>query len=198
MPELTILIGKIAGIIALLGFVPYTLSILKGETQPNRVTWWIWTIIGFLLCVSYYSSSSDGPIWVPVSYVAGPLVTALLSIKYGYGKLESFDKYCLGIAVFSVLIWFLTGSAFYTLLINIFIDLLGAIPTIRKTYHIPESESKTSWLMFLVANLMNIVAITNWTLMDTVYPIYLSAISVIMVLLIFRAKKERLSQQKAR
>src|SRR5688572_11025851 len=95
MFDITAMAGKVAGVVSFVAFVPYILAILRGETKPNRATWWIWTVVGFMLGASYYSSGANNTIWVPVSYIVGPLVTALLSIKYGEGGWNRFDKGCL-------------------------------------------------------------------------------------------------------
>lgn len=189
-------IGKIAGLIALAGFIPYTISILQGKTQPNRVTWWIWTVIGLLLCASYYSSGSGEAIWVPISYVIGPLIAAILSLKYGYGTVDKFDLACLLAAAISLLLWWVSGSALLTLLINIAIDLFGAMPTIKKTYHEPKSESQVAWSFFLAGNTLNLAALSSWEFSHSVYPLYLFSISVIVVALTMR-KTPQLGSERA-
>src|SRR5690242_6850853 len=79
------LVGQVAGALALAGFAPYVVSILRRRTVPNRATWIIWTVVGGMLCASYYAAVARGSIWVPVGYVVGPLVTALLALRYGEG-----------------------------------------------------------------------------------------------------------------
>ena len=94
-PHLQELLGQLAGIVSLLGFFPYILATVQGKTRPNRATWWIWTLVGGMLCASYAASGAQHSIWVPVSYVVGPFITAILSIKYGEGGASRFDRTCL-------------------------------------------------------------------------------------------------------
>jgi hypothetical protein len=178
------IIGRIAGIISLVGFVPYILTILQGKTRPNRVTWWIWTVIGGMLCASYYSAGARYTLWVPISYVIGPLTIAVLSIKYGEGGWNKFDRLCLYGASVSLVLWWLLGSPLIALMINILIDLFGALPTIRKSYYEPETEDRLSWSLFLTGNSINLSAIQNWSLATSIYPLYLLSISAIIMTLI--------------
>ena len=83
MPPFTVVAGWVAGVLSLVAFVPYIVAILRGETRPNRATWWIWTTTGGVLLASYYFSGADTTIWVAVSYFVASLVTAVLSIRYG-------------------------------------------------------------------------------------------------------------------
>src|SRR5207248_2703381 len=78
-------LGQLAGAISFLGFVPYIIEIVQGKTRPNRATWWIWAVVGAMLCASSYASGARHALWVPLSYVIGPLATALLALKYGEG-----------------------------------------------------------------------------------------------------------------
>ncbi len=41
MPPFTVVAGWVAGVLSLVAFVPYIVAILRGETRPNRATWWI-------------------------------------------------------------------------------------------------------------------------------------------------------------
>jgi len=152
-------VGQLAGAISLLGFVPYIIEIVQGKTRPNRATWWIWTVVGAMLCASYYASGARHTIWVPLSYVIGPLITALLALRYGEGGWNRFDRGCLGASVFSLIVWWLARAPLVAMGANISIDLLGALPTIRKAYHEPEAESLRSWTVFLLADALNLCAL---------------------------------------
>ena len=179
-------LGLAAGIMSLFGFIPYILAVVRGQTHPNCATWWIWTVVGGLLCVSYYSTGARESIWVPVSYVFGPLVTALLSLKYGEGGWARLDRVCLSGSVVSVPLWWLSGLPIAALMINILIDLCGALPTIRKSWSDPSSEDRLAWLCFLTGNTLNLLALSEWPLEVSAYPLYLFFVSLIVSILIIR------------
>lgn len=185
MPNITAVAGKVAGVVSLVAFIPYILAILRGETRPNRATWWIWTVVGLMLGASYYSSGANHTIWVPVSYIIGPLATAILSIEYGEGGWTRFDRSCLLGAGVSMVLWWIFSSPLIALLINLFIDLMGALPTIRKAYHEPESEDRLTWALFFAGNTVNLFAVETWTFAISVYPIYMFLGSGIITALVF-------------
>lgn len=190
MFDFTAITGKVAGIISLAAFVPYIVAIFRRETKPNRATWLIWTVVGFMLAISYYSSGAKHTIWVPVSYLIGPFITALLSIKYGEGGWTRFDRYCLLGAGASLVLWWMFNSPLVALLINIFIDLLGSLPTIKKAYHEPEKEDRLAWALFFIGNIVNLFAVGIWTFAIAVYPVYMFlGSSLIAALVFFRPRK---------
>ena len=181
------IIGIIAGVLSLVGYIPYIKSILSGKTRPNKATWFIWTIVGGLLAFSYLSEGDQNSIWLPLGYFFGPLVTAILSIRYGYTTWTKLDTICITMAIISVIPWLLSKNAMFTLLINVAIDSTGALPTLVKTYREPETEDLTAWFIFFIANTLQLFAIQDWNAAAS-YPIYLFLLAAMMVTFIIKGK----------
>jgi hypothetical protein len=179
-------VGWIAGVISLLGFLPYAVAVLRRTARPNRATWVIWTIVGSLLFASYDASVGGAARWVPLGDVIGTAVIAVLSIRDGEGGVGRFDLGCFGLAGLSVIGWALTGTAALALDINIFLALLGALPTIRKAYKDPTSESALTWRIFFVGNALNLVAIEAWSVQSAAYPLYTALMAALMNALLHR------------
>lgn len=152
-------LGKIAGVLAFLGYIPYILSILRRKTIPNPATWWIWGVMGAVALASYYAAGNREAIWVPFSYVIGPIVTAMLSIKFGRNEFSKFDKYCLGAAGLSIILWQVFGAPLVALTISIAIDFIAIAPTLRKTYFKPDTEDPLAWSIFWIANTLNLYVV---------------------------------------
>ncbi len=183
-------LGLLAGIITLLGFVPYCLAIVQGRTKPNQATWVIWSIVGILLGSSYWASGATQTLWVPLSYVIGPIITTAFALRYGADQWSRFDRLCLLGAAVSLLLWFLLRSPQVALVINLVIDLFGALPTIRNAWHRPQDEDRTGWLIFTVGNALNILAIDRWTWEIASYPLYISFANAIVLSLLLRPRKK--------
>lgn len=186
----SIILGKIAGVLSFCAYISYIRSTLRGETKPSRSTWWILTLVGAMILITYYAEGARSTIWVPVAYVIGPFIIALLSLKYGEGsKWEPLDKICFSLAVISIAIWYATSSAFIALILNIGIDFLGLIPTIKKAYLRPESEDRTAWTLESFAGVINIIALDSSKFSIIIYPIYLLTLNSAVAMLLYRRKK---------
>lgn len=186
MDDLRVLVGQVAGVVALAGFAPYLLSTARGRTVPNRATWWIWTVVGATQCASYYAAGARDSIWVPIGYVLGPLATALLALRRGEGGWGRFDRACLAGAAGAVGLWWLSGSPLVALLASVGVDAAGALPTLRKTFAEPWTEDGPTWTIFLLANALNLAALDDWSLGGAAYPLYLFGVSLAMVALVYR------------
>lgn len=192
MFEITAVAGWAAGILALASFVPYILAILRGETTPNRATWLIWTVVGIMLGLSYHASGAAHTVWFAVSYVVGPFIVLILSIKRGEGGWTKLDRSCLLTAGASAFLWWLSGSALFALCMNLVADAMGALPTVLKAYHRPESENRTAWTIGFIATVINLRAVEDWgSFSIAAYPVYMFlAVGAIAALLWFRPRKE--------
>ncbi len=82
-------LGIIAGVLSLAGYIPYIITTVQGKTQPNKATWFIWTLVGGLIAFSYLKEGDQNTIWLPLGYFFGPLIISILSIWYGYSKWDS-------------------------------------------------------------------------------------------------------------
>ena len=180
------IIGLVAGFLSFSAYVLYIITTLRGKTKPNKATWWILTLIGVMIASSYYAEGARDTMWIALSYVAGPLVIAFLSLRYGEGTWERLDKICLAVAIASVVIWYLSNSALLVLIINIFMDAVGLLPTIKKSYLRPEGEDRLAWTIESVAVLLTLFAIEKWTFSIAIYPLYLVFINNLVLFLLYR------------
>lgn len=190
--DIKFILGIIAGVIALLAYIIYIISILRGGSKPNRATWWIWSFMGLVLAVSYYFSGAENTIWVPIVEFIGPFSIAILSLKYGEGGLENkTDLYCIFGALLSIALWIIFDNAIIALVTNLFTDTFAIVPTIKKSYNKPEGEDFSAWFGTGLADTMNLFAVERGTFGILVYPIYMlvSDLIIIIILLIKKPRK---------
>lgn len=182
------ILGIIAGLLSIFGFIPYVLSILKGKTCPSRVTWFIWTWVGLLIFINYQAAGANHSKWISLVYFAMPLVVALMSIKYGDSAWTKFDIACLFAAAAASVFWYATSSALLSLILFLFIDFFGAIPTIVKTYHQPSQESSLAWFLMVLANFVNLFAVEEYVFSLLLYPVYMVVVGGVIFLLTIRGR----------
>ena len=171
MQEIASIAGKLAGIISLSAYAPYILSILRKKTKPNRASWIIWAIVSAIIALSYREAGASYAFLAPVGYVIGSTLVVLLSIRHGVGGWTPFDRKCIIGAAISLVLWRIFDSPMSALLINLFINLLGTLPTARKAWYQPETESKVAWSLYSLGSIVNLFAVENWTFSMAVYPV---------------------------
>ena len=171
MDEIASIAGKLAGIISLSAYAPYILSILRKETKPNRASWIIWAIVSAIIALSYREAGASYAFLAPIGYVIGSTIVFILSIRHGVGGWTPFDRKCLIGAAISLVVWRIFNSPMSALLINLFINFLGTLPTLRKVWYQPETENKVAWSLYSLGSIVNLFAVENWTFSMAVYPV---------------------------
>jgi hypothetical protein len=190
LSDIEVVLGLIAGAIALCAYVVYVISILRGKTKPNRATWWIWSFMGLVVALSYQFSGADTTIWVPYVEFLGPFSVALLSLKYGEGGLDNkMDIVCLAGATLSIILWIIFKNPVVALVTNLAVDSFALIPTIKKSYLRPEGEDFWAWVGTGTADTLNLFAVGRFTFAILLYPIYMLISDLIIITVLFIRKK---------
>lgn len=190
------LVGEVAAGFSAAAYVLYIVTILfpgkvlDDSSKPNRASWWMLTVIGFLIAESYESSGADSTLPVALVNSFGPLFIAILSLhkRFGVGGWEGNDKWCLGLVTLSVALRLTVfqHNPKASLFLNIAIDLVAIWPTIQKSYSSPESEGKWPWVLTVVASIINVFAINEWTPSKWTQPIYLFVFNSLILALLVR------------
>jgi hypothetical protein len=179
-------VGWMAAIVTLSALSLYVFDIFKGSIKPERATWFIWTILGIITFLSQKADGAHASLWFIGAQTFGSCIIFVLSLKYGSGGLTKFDLTCLVAAGFGLILWKLTSNPFYALLINIGIDATGAIPTIRKAYLDPASETPLPWFMSGAGGWLGALAVGQLSFTLLLYPVYLATIDTTVALLLLR------------
>lgn len=165
-------IGLTSGVIALAAFVPYIRSILRGQTRPNRASWFIWAFAEIVTTATYAASGADATLFVAVGYTVGTLTVASLSLRYGEGGATPLDLLCLFGASIALIPWIALDQPELALYMIIFVDAMAVFPTLKKAIADPDSEDTTYWSLSFLAAGLNIFAIDRWVPEIVVFPVY--------------------------
>ena len=184
-------IGIIAGVLELASAPIYIWSIVKGRTKPDRVTWWILTLVSGMITLSYFASGARETIWLPLVYTLTFGISAVLSLKYGDGPvtLSILDRVSLVAALVSAALWWIIKSPVPSLFMNICTEFAGIVPTMNKAYRRPWTESPAPWVIGTVAAFLNLLAITEWTIVIASYPVYIFLTNIIITAFVLKRQK---------
>lgn len=191
-----VLIGQIAGVLAVIQVVPYIVSIFRGHTKPERMSYFIWFIVDALTIASYIAIGATTTIWVGLVFVFTGFIIFLLSLKYGMGGFSKLDIFCLFLALIGLLLWATTQNALLAMCFALFAAKVGFLPTIKKAYFFPETENTLSWTMCAGSSILNVFALTTLAPSIAIPPI-LAAIfnSIVAYLLLFPIAHAKLAKR---
>ncbi len=160
----------LAVILAVGGYVPYILAVLRGQTRPNRASWWIFALSAGAGAASSWAAGARGTVGVPATFAVCCIVVGLLAIRRGEGGFGRLDLSCLGIALAALVVWWATGEPLLATAMLAIADLAGTVPTVAKAWRDPAREHGGSWIIWLCANLCNLAQVRTPNLPDLLYP----------------------------
>lgn len=187
--NIKIIFSVIATIIGIISFFPYLRDIFRLKTKPHLYTWLIWTItqgtavLGILL---------GGGGWGVLNLLTGTLfIIAILifSIKYGAKDITKGDKFILLMALISIVVWWQFDKPVLSIIMISFINFIGYIPSFRKTYKEPWSETSITWLAFSISNIFAILSLEKYNLLTTTYLAVITIANILLFLIILFRRK---------
>ncbi|MBI3273635.1 MAG: hypothetical protein HYZ69_00670 [Candidatus Colwellbacteria bacterium] len=183
--------GISAGLLTLGGFFPMGIETVRRQVRPSRATWLIWAVEAILIYKTFATAvPNSSALWIPLGFTVGATVMFVLSLPFGEGGWATLDKFCLAGAGVTILIWQFAGPV-AGLLAGIATDVIGAVPTVVKTWRDPKSESHTQWWFWWLGAIANLYAVSSWSLAEASYPIYGIVLTTTMVVVIQIRKRKR-------
>ena len=170
--------GYSSGLAILISFVPYVRDIFLGKTKPERMSWLIWAILGLILFFSQLAKGASDSLIMTGVMVAGDLFVFILAIKYGFGGFLKRNIVALIAAAIGLFLWYVTKEAAFALFIAMFIDAIGVILTVIKSYEKPATETVSSWIFCAIGGLLGCVAVGSFNFILLAFPFYIFLVSV--------------------
>lgn len=186
------LIGIIAVILTFVGYVPYLRDTIKGKTKPHVYSWFLWgfvTLIAFALQVSAKAGAGS---LVTLAAALASLVVFALGMRQGKKDITKSDTIFFALALIAIGIWLLAKQPIVSVILISSIDMLSFVPTIRKSWNKPHSETLFTYLLNTFRHGLSIFALQNYSIVTWLYPsTWVIANGLFSLMLIIRRKQVR-------
>ncbi len=164
----------------------YLIDTIKGQVQPNKASWLLWSIAPL---VAFAAEINQGVgIQSLTTFIVGfvPLVIFIASFinKKAEWKLNQFDKICGILSLAGIIFWYITKVGNVAIFFSIIADGLAAVPTLIKSYSHPESENDIIYLLGIANAGIGLLVIKDWNFQHYGFPLYLFIICTLLTLLI--------------
>ncbi|PID32766.1 hypothetical protein CR956_00750 [Candidatus Saccharibacteria bacterium] len=165
---------EIAGYVALTlsigANVPYIIETVQGKAKPERVSWFIWVLLG----VVYFWTAvvEDGAIIFTLGELIGPIAAFLLALKFGVGGKTRLDIVMLAMALVAIALLFFTEDPLISLLLALFADAIAMFITLVKFHADSSSESRLAWATFAMAGVFALLSLKVINFETLAFPVY--------------------------
>ena len=150
----------------------------------------MWSIAPLIATAAAISSGVGWPA-LPV-FMSGfsPLLilTASFFTKKAYWKLSWFDYLCGALSAAALVLWCITADPNIAIVFAMVSDGFAAVPTLKKGYNHPETESAWPFIVGVFSPATSFAAAVTWSFSELAFPIYLIMINILLVFSVFNKK----------
>lgn len=173
-------------IIQCIGGWSYLVDTVKGKIQPNRVTWFLWTLAPLIAFAAEVKQGVGLQSLMTFSVGFIPLLVFIASFfnKKAVWQLGRLDFVCGALSIVGLVLWLVTKVGDIAILFAILSDALAAVPTIIKSYRAPESESYSVYFAGLINGGITLLTITAWNFATWGFPVYITLLNLLLFILI--------------
>jgi hypothetical protein len=164
--------GVLAGVVSVVGTLPYMRDTLRGGTRPHRGSWLIW---GVLAVIVSCSQRADGASWSLVMVATQALLicsVSVLSIRRGEGAVGRLELGLMAFAGGGVAGWLLISEPLVATACVVAADLIGFALTVPKAWRDPASETLATYALASAAGALAVVATATPDPALLLYPAY--------------------------
>jgi hypothetical protein len=179
-------LATIAILLTFLSFIPYIAAILRNKTKPHAFSWVIWSVSTITVFIAQvYSGAGVGALSLGLSGLITLIIAILAYCKKSNDVITKMDWIFLCIALFAIPLWFFTADPLYSVIILTGVDLIGYLPTFKKSYRKPFEESAMVFFIMLISSAFSLAALENYSLTTMIFQTALiigNALLIVMIL----------------
>ncbi len=182
----------IASILALVGNIPYLRDVIRKKIQPHPYTWLVWSLVSL---TTFFGGLQKGAGIGALPTGVAELFTIIIfifSLQYGFKQIRKIDTIFLVCALLGFIPWILTKDPTMSIIIVVTIDMVAFIPTLRKTWHTPRSETPVLYSMNVLRHILTLFSLGGYNIATMLHSIVMIILNSSMTTIILgRRRKQR-------
>ena len=183
------ILGGITVLLAIISYIPYLKNTISGKTRPHAFSWLIWlilTTVGFFIQIS--NGAGAGAWFNGLMIIICAVIMTFGFIK-GRKEIVFIDGICMALAFIAIYYWLIIKEPTLSLILVVVADALGMIPTIRKSYIHPYSETLETYAINAFRITIAIFALEKFSFLTASYHVYMILATILMVSLLTLRRK---------
>jgi FlaA1/EpsC-like NDP-sugar epimerase len=185
--------------LSVFGSASYVRDTLRGTTSPHRVTWGLWAFEGILAFIVEVQQHVGLASLMTLALGLVPLVILFTSFKnpHAVWKIDAVDVACGVVSLLGLVFWATVNESTVALVSFVAADFIAAVPTYRKSWRSPESETPRAFVMGAVNTGITLLTLKEFTTAGALFPGVIMMTDSILSVLILTRLGPRLAQRAA-
>ncbi len=152
----------------------YTYGTLRGRTKPNRVTYFLWMIASF---IGTAAALAQDVTWAALPIFMNGFGCAVIFLASfhnpkAFWQLRTFDWACFLLSALALILWQVTKIPNIAILFAILSDIIASLPTLRKCWTHPETETAWGYAGGAFSSFTGLVVAKGVLFSEMAFPLY--------------------------
>ncbi len=186
----------LGALVSLSGSFVYIRDTWRGTTAPNRVTWSLWGLEPLLAFAVERQAHVGLASFMTLMIGVVPIVVVVVSFHdpQSVWRIGTFDIACGVISLMGLILWVFIDQPTIALVTFVAADAVAGLPTIRKSYLDPETESAWTFLSGAIFAAITLMTLSRYTVAGGLFPTSILIIDTTIWLLIVSRVGPRLRE----
>ena len=176
----------LAAFLSLVGAYGYLANTLRGTTSPHRITWSLWGLEGVLAFVVEVQQRVGLASLMTLMLGLIPLFVVAASFRNPRNawRISRFDIGCGVISLLGLVFWGLVHEPTVALVSFVVADQIAALPTLRKSWLVPASESSGVFFMGVLNTGITLLTLRHFTTVGALFPGTILIVDLVVAVLV--------------
>lgn len=169
----------------------YARITLLAHTQPNAVSWAIWSLTGWIAVGGQLSEGVGLEVLLTVTVAAIPTAIAAASVIARLGRSQrsaqqvtALDVTCAAASLVTLGVWWLTSSGLVAIALSIAVDAIPAVPVLLQALRSPDSDHPSIWVGGAISATVTLLSLRELTFVSAAFAIYFLTLCSAMTFLL--------------
>jgi len=177
-------------LIVVYSYYDYIKDMFKWTTKPHVLSWTVFVIIDIIVILTQRYGWAGPGVWATDAVTIWAIMVLILSFKYWEKDIRKSDIVAFTLSLFAVILYVTLSDPTYAMICVIIILALAFYPTFRKTYHKPNEETLSMYILAWVRSCIAIFATVEFSFLTLAFPVYVIMLNIVFVSMVLYRKKK--------
>jgi hypothetical protein len=168
----------LSGLLTATCVIPYLRDIYCGTTRPQRVSWFVFATLSIVAAVGQFADGAQAGAWLASGSALGFTLVFVASIRRGVGGTSARDIFSLSVGLVGVVASIAIERPIVAVVAVIVAEIAAVSLTVRKARLDPGTETPATWMIDAMAGAVAILAVTEMSVTELLYPAYHCAVNL--------------------
>jgi hypothetical protein len=184
------IISAVAVFLTFVAYIPYYRDILKGKTHPHVYSWSLWGLLTVLLVALQIKGGAGPATWVTAAAGLLCLGVVILGLKNGKKDITRSDTIIAILSLIAMGFWLVANQPVISIILVIIADGLAFIPTVRKSWHQPYTETLSLYVTNALRFFLALAAVQAYTFLSTSWILFWATGNALFSIMLYVRRKQ--------